>query len=132
MWIVSNRKPKARKGKAQLMDASSFWQKDAQSLGSKRKELSPEQIDDITGLFGQFEEITRQIDGKGVPISRIFKNEAFGYRTVTVELPERDAKGKVVLGTKGIDFSKVALTRHHLTDEGQRRLALGTGERPSC
>jgi hypothetical protein len=37
----------------------------------------------------------------GVPISRIFKNEDFGYRTITVERPERDAKGKVVLGTKG-------------------------------
>ena len=36
-----------------------------------------------------------------MPISRIFKNEDFGYRTITVERPERDAKGKVVLGTKG-------------------------------
>jgi type I restriction enzyme M protein len=36
-----------------------------------------------------------------VLISRIFKNEDFGYRTITVERPERDATGKVVLGTKG-------------------------------
>ena len=36
-----------------------------------------------------------------VPISRLFKNEDFGYRTITVERPERDAKGKIVLGTKG-------------------------------
>jgi type I restriction enzyme M protein len=32
-----------------------------------------------------------------LPISRIFKNEDFGYRTITVERPERDAKGKVLL-----------------------------------
>jgi type I restriction enzyme M protein len=97
IWIVSNRKPAARKGKVQLIDASSFWQKVRKSLGSKRKELSPEHIEDITRLFGRFKEYTRD----GVPISRIFKNEDFGYRTITVERPERDAKGKIVLGTKG-------------------------------
>lgn len=37
----------------------------------------------------------------GVPISRIFRNIDFGYRTITVERPERDAEGKVVLGAKG-------------------------------
>jgi hypothetical protein len=34
-------------------------------------------------------------------ISRIFKNEDFGYRTITIERPERDAKGNVVLASKG-------------------------------
>jgi type I restriction enzyme M protein len=97
IWIVSNRKPDPRKGKVQLIDASSFWQKMRKSLGSKRKELSPEHIDDITRLFGGFKKLTRD----GVPISRIFKNEEFGYRTITVERPERDRKGKVVLGTRG-------------------------------
>jgi type I restriction enzyme M protein len=85
----------------QLIDASSFWQKMRKSLGSKRKELAPEHIDDITRLFGNFEELTRQIDGHGVPISRIFNNTDFGYRTITVERPERDANGQVVLGSKG-------------------------------
>ena len=97
VWIVSNRKPAARKGKVQLIDASGFWQKMRKSLGSKRKELSPEHIDDITRLFGQFEEATRD----DVPISRIFNNEDFGYRTITVERPERDAAGQIVLGSKG-------------------------------
>jgi type I restriction enzyme M protein len=97
VWIVSNRKPAARKGKVQLIDASAFWQKMRKSLGSKRKELSPEHIEDITRLFGNFKEVTRD----GVPISRIFQNEAFGYRTITVERPERDAKGKIVFSAKG-------------------------------
>ena len=97
VWIVSNRKPLERKGKVQLIDASGFWQKMRKSLGSKRKELSPAHIDDITRLFGDFAESTRD----GVPISRIFKNEDFGYRTITVERPERDAAGQVVLGLKG-------------------------------
>jgi type I restriction enzyme M protein len=97
VWIVSNRKPAERKGKIQLIDASEFFQKMRKSLGSKRKELSPAHIEDITRLFGEFKEVTR--DGK--PISRIFSNEDFGYRTITVERPERDEHGKVVLATKG-------------------------------
>jgi len=97
VWIVSNRKPEARRGTVQLIDASGFWQKMRKSLGSKRKELGPAHIDDITNLFGEFQEVTRD----GVPISRVFKNEDFGYRTITVERPERDEVGNVVLATKG-------------------------------
>jgi len=97
VWLVTNRKPKGRKGKVQLIDASSFWQKMRKSLGSKRKELGAEHIEEVTRLFGDFKEVTKD----GVPISRIFKNEDFGYRTITVERPERDKAGKVVLATKG-------------------------------
>ncbi len=128
VWIVSNRKPTHRKGKVQLIDASSFWRKMRKSLGSKRKEMSEEQIADVTRLFGSFVEAqlatVLDADGKEVsrvvvdagdkapqapeggkvklaPLSRIFPNEAFGYRTITVERPLRDEKGKIVLGTKG-------------------------------
>lgn len=103
VWIVSNRKPAARKGKVQLIDASSFWQKMRKSLGSKRKELSDEHIARITRLFGEFKEATRlDEDGKTeVPLSRIFRNEDFGYRTITVERPLRDEAGNIVLGAKG-------------------------------
>jgi type I restriction enzyme M protein len=97
VWIVSNRKPAARKGRVQLIDASGLWQKMRKSLGSKRKELSPAHIEEITQLFGDFREASRD----GAPISRIFKNEDFGYRTITVERPERDAAGKIVVSQKG-------------------------------
>ena len=97
IWILSNRKPAHRKGKLQLIDASSFWQKMRKSLGSKRKELSEEHIAEITKLFGNCKKVTRD----GVPISRLFKNEDFGYRTITIERPFRDESGTVVLATKG-------------------------------
>ena len=97
VWIVSNRKPEARKGKVQLIDASGMWQKMRKSLGSKRKEIGDAQIDEITRLFGDFKE--SKVDGK--PISRIFDNEDFGYFSITVERPLRDEAGNVVLGTKG-------------------------------
>ena len=128
VWILSNKKPSDRKGWVQLIDASSFWQKMRKSLGSKRKELSDAHIADITRLFGEFaeaeqatvldaagKEISRNLlltgatrpaapEGgkvKVVPISRIFKNEEFGYTTLTVERPLRDAAGQVILGEKG-------------------------------
>ncbi|MBI4807961.1 MAG: SAM-dependent DNA methyltransferase [Nitrosomonadales bacterium] len=97
VWILSNRKPEHRKGKVQLIDASSFWQKMRKSLGSKRKELSDEHIAEITRLFGECVEAEK--DGK--PISRIFNSEDFGYRTITVERPLKDTQGKIVLHEKG-------------------------------
>ena len=38
---------------------------------------------------------------KLAPLFRIFPNEMFGYRTITVERPLRDDRGEMVLGTKG-------------------------------
>jgi len=61
VWIVSNRKPANRKGIVQLIDASSFWQKMRKSLGSKRKELSDEHINEITRIFGECQESSRHI-----------------------------------------------------------------------
>lgn len=103
IWIISNRKPAARKGKVQLIDASGYWQKMRKSLGSKRKELSDAHIDRITQLFGQF--VEAEEDGK--PISRIFPNKAFGYTTITVERPLRDDNGQPVLGVKGKQKGKL-------------------------
>ncbi|PZR18332.1 MAG: restriction endonuclease subunit M [Archangium gephyra] len=97
VWIVTNRKDSHRKGKVQLIDGGEFFQKMRKSLGSKRKELGQEHIDDLTKLFHDCKNVTR----KGVPISRVFKNEEFGYRTITVERPLRDEKGEVVVGQKG-------------------------------
>lgn len=100
VWILSNRKPEHRRGLAQLIDASGFWQKMRKSLGSKRKELSDAHIAEITRLFGQFIEASQDNDGKK-PVSRIFKSTDFGYRTITVERPLRDENGQIVLAAKG-------------------------------
>lgn len=98
VWIISNRKPEARQGKVQLIDASGMWQKMRKSLGSKRKELSDAHIEHITRLFGDFVEAQ---DAEGKPLSRIFDNEDFGYHSITVERPLRDEAGNIVLGLKG-------------------------------
>ena len=104
LWIVTNHKLPQRKGKLQLLDASSFFGKMRKSLGSKRRELTEDGIREITRLFGEFREVRRPSPaGKGpdIPISLIFPNETFGYRTITVERPMRDAEGKAINATKG-------------------------------
>ncbi|WP_245594985.1 type I restriction-modification system subunit M [Gemmobacter nectariphilus] len=128
VWVLTNRKPAHRKGLVQLIDGSSFWQKMRKSLGSKRKEIPDEGIATLTQLFGRATpaELARVLDAGGkelsrhvlfpgdtapeppeggqvkrAPLSRLMRNEDFGYRQITVERPQRDAAGRVVLGAKG-------------------------------
>ncbi len=79
-WIVTNRKSPERRGKVQLVDARDYWVKMRKSLGDKRKEISTEQIDDITRLYTDFKE------GEQV---KILPNEGFGFQRITVERPLR-------------------------------------------
>ena len=79
-WIVTNRKAPERRGKIQLIDAREGFTKMRKSLGEKRKEISDVQIDEITRLYGAFEE---------GPRVRIFPNESFGFLRVAVDRPLR-------------------------------------------
>ncbi len=79
-WVLTNRKSPERKGKVQLVDARELWTKMRKSLGEKRKQISPEQIDEITRLYAEFRE------GERV---KVFDNRDFGYRRITVERPLR-------------------------------------------
>ena len=92
IWIISNHKPRNRKGKVQLINAESYFKKMSKSLGDKRNELSEEHINQITKLYGSFNESEH---------CKLFDNTDFGYTKVTVERPERDAKGKVVTDKNG-------------------------------
>jgi type I restriction enzyme M protein len=80
VWVLTNRKSEERRGKVQLIDARGQWVKMRKSLGEKRREISPEQIAEVTRLHGAFEE------GELV---KVLPNEAFGYRTIVVERPLR-------------------------------------------
>lgn len=84
LWIVTNRREKHRRGKIQLIDATTYFVKMRKSLGNKRNEISdgtngkPDQIADITRLYGDFKENE---------YVKIFDNTDFGYRRITVERP---------------------------------------------
>jgi type I restriction enzyme M protein len=77
VWVVTNRKAPARKGKVQLIDATSFWVPMRKSLGDKRREIPLERAQDILKILSAFRDgDTRRItkDGKeeDVVVSRIF------------------------------------------------------------
>lgn len=78
VWVLSNHKPEELKGKVQLINATDSFEKMRKSLGSKRKYLTEEQIEDIVRLYGNFEESET---------SKIFNSTDFGYRRITVERP---------------------------------------------
>jgi type I restriction enzyme M protein len=94
VWVVTNRKATARKGKVQLIDASGFWVPMRKSLGNKRREIPPERAQDILKILSDFRDgDTRRVikDGKEeeVVVSRIFPTAHFGFRKITVERPLR-------------------------------------------
>ena len=78
IWIVTNRKDAARKGKIQLVNAVDYYTKMKKSLGNKRNEISAENIDIITKLYGDFNQ------GE---FCKVFDNADFGYQRITVERP---------------------------------------------
>lgn len=101
IWILSNKKPGHRVGKVQLINASEFYNKMRKNLGSKRNELSKEHIDNITKIYGDFVENE---------YSKIFENEYFGYRKVTVLQPELNEDGTPRKNKKGEYISNKELT----------------------
>ncbi|MGQ9408975.1 HsdM family class I SAM-dependent methyltransferase [Mycolicibacterium gilvum] len=85
IWVLDNNKPSKRKGKVQLINAVDMFGKMRKSLGSKRKELRPKDIERICGLYDSFRN-QHATDEHGVH-SKVFKGEEFGYSTITVERP---------------------------------------------
>jgi type I restriction enzyme M protein len=80
IWVLANRKPEHRRGKVQLIDATKWFEPLRKNLGKKTYELSDANIARICDAFLAFEE-TKE--------SKIFPNEYFGYRKVTVDRPLR-------------------------------------------
>jgi type I restriction enzyme M protein len=92
IWVLTNKKSIERKNKVQLINAVDMYVKMRKSLGSKRNELSQNNIDMIMAMYRDFKECKN---------SKIFNNTDFGYSTITVERPLRDEHGNKVLMTKG-------------------------------
>jgi type I restriction enzyme M protein len=100
IWIVTNRKRPERRGKVQLINGTAFYRKMRKSLGSKRKELGPEDIQRIAGLHAGFAENE---------YCKIFANDEFGYSTIVVERPQRDEYGAIVKDKKGKPVADASL-----------------------
>lgn len=109
IWILTNTKEDRRQGKVQLIDARNFWIPMKKSLGQKRHKIGdpsdpqspndPDHIGEITRIHHSFDdgesrefELTDKKKGKQqktLVVSKIFDNEDFGFRKITVERPLR-------------------------------------------
>ena len=94
VWVLTNRKRPERRGKVQLIDATSFWTQLRKSLGAKRREIPFERKQDILRLLADFEDgATRKVDRDGeereVVVSRVYPTTHFGFRKITVDRPLR-------------------------------------------
>lgn len=109
VWVLSNKKALERKGHVQLIDGSNLYSKMRKSLGSKRNEMSDDDIKTIIRSFGDFEVVDARVLDKPEEVksnrgrqsanpkaesaktfaSKIFATHEFGYRRITIERPLR-------------------------------------------
>lgn len=86
-WILTNRKPVDRKGKVVLVDAREHWQKMRKPLGSKRRYIAPDQINEITQLYSEALSVASDANHPLYSKVRVLHNEDLGYRQITVNHP---------------------------------------------
>jgi type I restriction enzyme M protein len=111
VWVLSNKKAATRKNQVQLINGANLCGKMRKSLGSKRNEMSGDDIATITKCFGNFEVVdARELDKPAEAKSnrgrqsanpkteaaktfaaKIFKTHEFGYRRITIERPLRQS-----------------------------------------
>jgi type I restriction enzyme M protein len=94
IFIITNRKSKQRKGKVQLINATTekFYSKMRKPLGKKRVEFLAEHVEVIEKMYLNFEDNE---------YSKIFDNADFGYAQITVNIALKDEKGKIIKDNKG-------------------------------
>ncbi len=88
-WILSNRKTPEHKGTVVLLDARDQFTKMRKSLGDKRKQIPPDQIDQITRWYADALELAADPSAEGSSHVKVFPTTAFGYQRITVERPLR-------------------------------------------
>lgn len=88
-WILTNRKSPDHRGKVVLLDAREHFAKMRKSLGDKRKYLTDEQIAEITRLYTEALHVADDPEHPLHQKVKVFANEDFGYRRITVERPLR-------------------------------------------
>lgn len=82
LWIVTNKKEGKRKGKVQLIDATSMKSSLKKNIGEKNSEITPDIRKRILEIYLDFEEADPKY-------SKVFENEEFGYYAVDVQRPLR-------------------------------------------
>ena len=127
IWILTNRKSEARRGKVQLINAVDFFDTMKRNLGAKNAVISDSHIHQIAELYTNFEETEH---------CKIYPNDFFGYTKVTIERPlierqeifgeeqefvVKNKKGNPKPDTKRRDHERVPLTEN-IKDYYQREV----------
>ncbi len=101
VWIISKDKPRSRKGKVQLIDASACRMARRKPIGNKRYDIADASRDMIVQAYGEFTDHTytgTEEDGKPIVCkSKVLEGVSLGYNKVTVESPMLDGAGKPIL-----------------------------------
>lgn len=96
VWLLTKNKSVDRQGKVQLIDASKCFEKRRKNIGEKKVDITEECRNLIIQAYGEFSEKIHQQEDRIVE-SKIFENKDFGFTKVTVESPQRDEDGNIVL-----------------------------------
>ncbi len=99
IWVLSNKKTPERKGRIQLIDATSFKSGLRKKLGDKNVELTPQLRDKILSLYLEFDHADQHF-------SKVVANSDFGYWDVPIMHPVYDDEGNIVFETKGKNKGK--------------------------
>ena len=117
IWLLSNRKPAAHRGKVMLVDGSGeeFWSAMSKSLGSKRREITDAHRQAILKLVKE---------RKPGPHVKIFDTTDFGYREIKVLRPlklrfEVTEESLARLGTQSA-FKNMAVSKKKAPAEQKR------------
>ena len=101
IWIVTKNKPAHRRGRVQLLDASACGMSRRKNIGSKNTDISQNCRDLVVKAYGEFRDGTFEGNdengGRIVVKSKVIDAIDFGYNKITVESPETDENGNVVL-----------------------------------
>jgi type I restriction enzyme M protein len=123
VWVLTNRKDPDRRGKVQLINATSFWTPMRKSLGDKRREIPQDKAALIIKLLADFKE------GE---YCKIFPTKHFGYRKITVERPLRlnfqASKDRVSLLENEKAFQNLATSKKKNPAEREEEEAAGRAQ----
>lgn len=87
VWILTNKKPKNRMGKVQLIDASQAYEKLRKNQGSRNCTISEYYRDAILKVYTEF--VEQEADDDIKVTSKIFDGDDFRYYNVIIERPLR-------------------------------------------
>lgn len=96
VWVLTKNKSVERQGQVQLIDASKMFEKRRKNIGEKRVDISEECREIIAKAYGEFDNMEYTLDERVIE-SKIFDNEDFGFTRVTVESPQCDENGVIIL-----------------------------------